>query len=247
MTFFRTISEFKTIPEFVDYFEKHAAEIDAMIARGDDVTSEISKLVKATLQNCSRELYFVLLRGVREKWTPFADVDDQRRSIEGSQMMRLMWRDACPGHSAFDLMEMEMANEVDNKCESVTFLLNKEFKSLLENFARSSNRYSSVDSVLRHAVWRYICWMDNTQLGESAPRVRFSYTLRIRQIEKDEYESHFYIALEALRLIFSTWKGEAPDLRCIRLQIQSFDSLYWRKHYLEEFDKLFESFATHVP
>ena len=58
-------------------------------------------------------------------------------------------------------------------------------------------------------------------------------------VEKDEYESHFYIAIEILNMAFSTWDDEGPDLRCVRSHIQSFACSYWRKRYLEEFDQYF--------
>jgi hypothetical protein len=240
MTFFKTVSEFRTISEFVEYFEKHAAAIDAMIARGDDVTSEICKLVKATVHNCSRELYFVLLRGVRDKWIPFVDVDAQRRGLEEARGVRLVHRDAPFAHSAFDFREMEAANEVDNTCESVAFLLNKEFKFLLEIFVRDCRSYSSLDSALRHAVWRHICWLDE-RLGHCyTTKVRWSYSLKLRQIEKEEYESHFYIAIEALNFILANWDGKQPlDLRWLRSHIEHFDSPFWRRRYLDEFDKYF--------
>ena len=228
------------ILDFVHYFEQRATEIDALIAGHSLVTHEICKLITETVQTCSRELYFVLLRGLRQQWAPFVDVDDCRRNVEDSERVRLVRRGWQPFHpSAVDLREMEVANEVGSDFQYVPFRLDKKLKLHLDSLVRDCRRYSSLESVLRHAVWRYICWMRETELGHCDANLHANYAMRLRQVEKDEYESHFYIAIEILNMAFSTWDDDGPDLRCVRSHIQSFACSYWRKRYLEEFDQYF--------
>ncbi len=231
-----------SVLDFVRYFEQRAAEIDALIATGGLlVRHEICKLIRETVQNCSRELYFVLLRGLREQWAPFMDVDESVRNVEWRERARLVREGWAPYvASVFDLREMEVANEVGSDFQYIAFQLDKEFKFHLQSIVRNCGRYSSLDSVLRHAVWRYICWMDETELAHCDANLHCNYAMRLRQVEKDEYESHFYIAIEILKEVFSIWNGKVtPDLRWVRSHIQKFSSSYWRKCYLEEFDKHF--------
>ena len=167
------------------------------------------------------------------------DVDECRRNVEEGERVQLVRRRWAPYvASVFDLREMEVANEVGSDFHYVAFQLDKKLRLHLESIARNCGRYTSLDSVLRHAVWRYICWMDQTRLGHCDSHV--NYAMRLRQVEKDEYESHFYIAIEMLNEVFSIWNGKGtPDLRWVRSHIQRFSSSYWRKCYLEEFDKYF--------
>jgi hypothetical protein len=230
-----------SVLDFVHYFEQRAAEIDVLIREDRLVTHEICKLITETVQNCSRELYFVLLRGLRQQWAPFVDVDEHIRNVEWHERTRLV-RDGWAPYvaSVFDLREMEVANEVGSDFQYIAFQLDKEVKHHLESIVRNCGRYSSLDSVLRHAVWRYICWMDQTELAHCDANLHCNYAMRLRQVEKDEYESHFYIAIEILNEVFSIWNGKGtPDLRWVRSHIQKFSSSYWRKRYLEEFDKYF--------
>ena len=163
------------------------------------------------------------------------------KNVEEGARVQLVHRGWEPYRaSVFELREMELANEVGSDFPYVAFQLDKQFKFHLESIVRNYDRYSSLDSVLRHAVWRYICWMHETGLGHCDANLRADYAMRLLQVEKDEYESHFYVALDILDMVFSAIPVEQmPDLRRVRSHIETFSSSHWRKCYLEEFDKHF--------
>src|SRR4051794_15154269 len=143
------MSSFESMRNFVEYFERRATEIDKMIAEGKHltVTTAICSLVNETLSNCSRELYFVLLRGLRDKWVPFVDVDEYRRAVEERALHKLIRGGLTPGdRSDFSPREIEEANSLVDGDEFIYVGITKDVRWALEVCMRHQ-RYSSIASV----------------------------------------------------------------------------------------------------
>jgi hypothetical protein len=236
----KTFSE--PITEFVKYFAERASQIDAKIYTGDRVDSEMCELITETVQHASRELYFPLLRAVCHRWAPLVDVNNFRQLQEAQNQAKLLAKWSLhDSESAFYQPEIHLANDAVGDPKQVSFLLNTEVMSVIDSAARHPDLgYSSVDSLLRHAVIRHILWLNESKAWPDPPNLLQSYAGRIRQIEKTESESHFYVAIEVLRKLF--WGSRLVDLRDldrVRDLINSFESPCWKQTYLEEFDKHF--------